>query len=635
MERDKYSILRELTGLGISPTTNNRVPRNTVNNTPRWQVQDGSGGIPLPQHGFKLSFCAQMEPWQGELASRLSKGQSVYMIAAPGGGKTLPMVCYWAQDILKLNVKNLSNGRLADLEKPIAQLMLAPESLKKILISVPVRSLNKTTQEDFIKHYSQLITQFLEYAMFQSADDRLQNIIFDKLAMYDNKIRSMGHIRDNLYNSYETARQNNDRATMKDIERKYDVLHKELNMRIAKSGRIFIERELIAFSLRGETSHPATFRRAPIHICVYETAPDVFKKYSHMYDLVVCDEAHLVQAEDITDNDAVKYAKAVYTIIDKLDSNTKLLFLSGTVNINAAYDLSKYIKRCFLKTIYIMNEPSAGNKADVGVAAADWINSDKYLLDLMTHPKENGNLILLFSTYRIGQLVKHALKQTGIATTGEVDRGVYDKMSPFSKTAGIGDSLKRTPVTQKLSLSPDLIKRMSTLPGASNITNPVTLQCVLSGFGFIFRDMKDTPGTPFHVATMTDRQRLEDNAIVGNLFAKGKIRTLLATSAVGIGVNISVKKCYIPTLMITQRGGVRKQMRMAQLSQILNRSGRTAFKIANIYTPQQWVQACVQALNMGSGDFEKNATVIAAKGICKSYTWFEKIYKRAMNIPVI
>ena len=62
-------------------------------------------GGPSNYRGFSevQPFCQKMRPFQSDIYNRLVGGQDLYITASPGGGKTLPYVCYWLDTVLILN----------------------------------------------------------------------------------------------------------------------------------------------------------------------------------------------------------------------------------------------------------------------------------------------------------------------------------------------------------------------------------------------------------------------------------------------------------------------------------------------------------------------------------------------------
>ena len=113
------------------------------------------------------------------------------------------------------------------------------------------------------------------------------------------------------------------------------------------------------------------------------------------------------------------------------------------------------------------------------------------------------------------------------------------------------------------------LDKQSILPsvkGAEQIHDKLLRNCVRAGFGFI------------HRIVQTDSQYKEkknDNTIIVNLFTSGKIGTILATDAIGIGVNVTVKRMFIPT--IEKFDGTKKEkIKPAQLAQLLHRTGGRA-----------------------------------------------------------
>jgi superfamily II DNA helicase RecQ len=100
----------------------------------------------------------------------------------------------------------------------------------------------------------------------------------------------------------------------------------------------------------------------------------------------------------------------------------------------------------------------------------------------------------------------------------------------------------------------------------------------------------------------------KDVKVVEQLFKSGKIYFLLATTAVGVGVNLAVRNIYVPSIMMYSQGGYGK-MDTSTLVQLINRAGRGASNItvANIFCHPDDVVWITTLINSGDPSQHVNA----------------------------
>jgi len=85
---------------------------------PNTQTFTGAGGVVNTQmrrdediriSGPTVRNCNTLEAWQRQIVNQLNLGRDQYVIARPGGGKTLPIICYWTDRLLGLNTLTLQH----------------------------------------------------------------------------------------------------------------------------------------------------------------------------------------------------------------------------------------------------------------------------------------------------------------------------------------------------------------------------------------------------------------------------------------------------------------------------------------------------------------------------------------------
>ena len=355
---------------------------------------------------------------------------------------------------------------------------------------------------------------------------------------------------------------------------------------------------------------------------------------------------------------AINAATSAYKIIEKISkSKAQLAFLSGTVNEQSAKNLTDYFSREFNRKFSVVApDPKAAggrNSTELKVFPDDSLLDEKKIIDLMVswvQRKEKGNAVILFSKAKIDRIVDAVMKKvqaSQISTVGRntildadrselqsmIGQGNLSKLEPLLKdlkpdeikrivyqaetmqynsknrnkndfTKNLEDYIKRNFVASQNAI----IKRIRNLPEASDIKNKRLRECVEHGIGFVYsQDAKNLSKDD----KLDGKEGVieDDKSVISNLFNAGKIYALIATSAIGIGVNISIRNMYVPTLYKTEGvgiSGLQRDRRIAgarEISQLVNRAGRGTVRIAGIYTPNEFVSILNTVISSDRSNF--------------------------------
>jgi len=574
----------------------------------------------VPPHRFNtkaefdnvLPHCKSMHGFQTEVFNILRNGGDVYVPAAPGGGKTLPYQCHWTKNILGIDTMNTSPKSWGQYAEKIYKIFVRPEECDKILILVPTRSLADQTYQEFKVIYAQIIENilnaFLELYFMQPVLPTTPNQMADtniatyreildtiRPGMYD-KFRERNNLRTQLDEWINNPNQYSD-SQVNDLRDRIDNLDSIMQQDAVAGVKKIVDGERTSkalIAIRHGLQDKGDPKTAPVTIAIYESAERIIKDLRDKLKLVVCDEAHLAQDKEIRDNSrSTNIAFALYTVIGTINQNTSLCFLSGTENPASAQNFADYLKVCYRRNVKVINVPgTVGNKSNVSVFIDDSIANDDELIRIMKNSSTRNNVIIIFSTKKIDELAARVVQ-------GSAKRSLRNLPSQYD--------FRDLPSKQRFSLD----RRTSRFSTAKNVASQATAieatgihserqrGYVQAGFGVIYR-VKDND--------RDKKEKSRDNQIVAALFKKGQIRTLLATDAIGIGVNIDVKTMYIPTVEKFQGTGF-KPMHAAELSQLLNRTGRGAFMFSRVVTTTKHASAISNALSMTPEGFPMGVNI--------------------------
>lgn len=570
----------------------------------KWQTSDKTSpqiqGVQL----FNFSF----RGWQQKLITGLTRGNHIYCIASPGAGKTSPVVYYWAERLLGLNPRMFLNKMSPqDLYHNISRLIMTPEKLPQILYLCPVRALVYEVQKDFKNYFAQMLTHLFTIILNVN-DELLRN---DLVTMLNKKLKiDLSTILTRRYNLINQLNLNDNQNIANRISNDITTIDQQIQKMISDPLIKFIDTNLV--NITTELDKKKTPNNVPVTITIYESSANrIFKNlYQDNLKLLIIDEAHYVQGmknEERIEN----ISDALYSMFKKLGPNspkTQIVLLSGTVNPGSAQNLLNYIRNCFkINIVSLESGNEARNPSNVSVLPMNELQNEQTLIKLLINPRESNNIIIMFSKERINNLIDEALKKSkGLKHSAQdIDKGVLQTQTSSQYGIDLKELEKNDPNNIKQDYRydvPDLMKRINTLPGASEISDEKLLLAVLSGFGWIYRpDDKMSRGN--------QKAALKDTQIIADLFSKGKIKTLLATDAVGIGVNLTIKNMYIPN--IKKFDGVSfGTSPISKSSQLYNRVGRMAFEASTIYTPEEYVNNVIMAISARNEKFEQGETMI-------------------------
>lgn len=589
--------------------------------------------------------CERMRPWQKEVVGTLSSGVDAYVTAAPGGGKTLPYICYWLDYVLRLNATRVEERNWNSFSDQIYNLFTNPSVINKLLITVPTRSLADQTVQEFKEHFARILVQGISLYLDASIpnidtpsieDPKVDsNRLYEILKILDptNSLNNLMEERNKIFRSLAGTRLATGEMRDPDNIHKGKLIadidqeiqhHISLGIKNIISNMRAGDQSLICLRTGlNNMGNPAT---APVSIAIYESSQKIVNKMPNLA-LVVTDESHLAQEREIQDDSRrANIAFSLYNILGALKNRTRetrFCFLSGTENPDSAENLAEYIEKCFNRQVQVISS-SAGNASSISIVPDDSISQDNVLLNIILKPKQSNNLIVLFSKKRIDRLVELALSKSGRSTSSQIDKGQHQRHQFGGGVIGRGYSgFNRKPGSRPQINQDAMVKNISRVPGASKISDPILREAVNAGFGYIYRVPDNDP---YKV------EKGKDMIIVANLFKTGKIKTLLATDAVGIGVNIDVRNLFIPSVDKIQ-GGRFQPMKDTELSQLLNRAGRGAFTFSTVITPNQNVPIVSNALSMGIDEFEQTVTIESIPRLaCASPKWFISFWNKTVGV---
>lgn len=604
---------------------------NTPINNPQQQRQSTSE-FSYNQQGINL-FKYNFAPWQRQIIDALRANDSIYVVASPGAGKTAPILYSWAQNILKVNPSMLNqhgqNQNFVELIKNIINILTMPEKFSKILYTVPTRTLCDQVYEEV----SQLLFEILSTSItLVQSDPNSNNYNLLRYIQHGLKINLQNEVsqRQNLMNQYNQLQNEFNQTHNINIEKNISLIMQHINNidsdiheKIANAIKKYVQNKLVqrATKIYTPDTSSALFIIS-IHQSAYKKA---FLPVKKQIKTIIIDEAHTVQAmPDENDENVIQSAKTLYKILSEISLHTNVILLSGTINPTSAHNLITYLNKCFNLKIKQINSTS-GNASKISIIPNNSINNYNTLIKLLIDPPDTGNLIIIFSKKTIISLIQQALKQSNIQyTPDKINSGVFTP-STFSPlpSAKYQRSEINKPSRNIQFDNKKLMKLATKMPGAEEIQNPLLRTAVLHGFGYIFRpDAEDMSPSQL-------KQAMKDQQIVIKLFSSGKIKTLLASDAVGIGLNIKVKNLYIPSITKFSDGEFQK-LKVSNASQLYNRLGRRAFEVSTIYTPSENVDDILNAISLRNAGFEKREVIDVSKLKC-SYSHFIKLYMPAFR----
>jgi hypothetical protein len=599
------SVITEFTGLSTAA----KIER--ANRTHQAPHQGGSGATInttniASNNRFEVrhSFCASLRPQQIDIFRTIRDGKDIYVSLGAGGGKTLPIICYWFEVLLGLNV--MGPRPFANIREP-RQIMRAIQQLftltnirklPKIIFCVPRKALAiQIREQDFIPAIKSILIQMFDHlekltsvGNFFENTEGFVSVLIDIIDSCPHKFRELGMLRRFLAEYHKVLTYNADPNNSEYIA---NVENYEREFRRYMSDYIeFISRLLIG--LRTGESHEQVGTNI-VTVSIHQSLPNLLKDYEKAgiigeLRLVVLDEWHMAQfgsAEKLHDDEAYNISQAIYGSMEMLSNhNVRFVCLTGTVHPSTARMFVELVNSYF-KRNFVLKVLPGKNPAKFNIIADNSLsqNIDKVIIGSV-NSQNWGNLVILFSKNRIENLARECLNKLESVS-----------IPTLPKTSGRERGRKYNPFLNDVEkMQARLGKRNYQTGGAINdknelikrVNNSLLRECLRKGFGFIHGDVDDN-----------------DKSIVQQLFIDKNIFVIIGTDALSVGMNLPVKSIYIPSVQKYDSDIGVSNMFLRDLNQLLNRGGRSASNIVSVFTPEENIDYILAALYASGQDYDQ------------------------------
>jgi len=377
---------------------------------------------------------------------------------------------------------------------------------------------------------------------------------------------------------------------------------KELTPKQQHSVLRYIKQNVIA-TITGKSNdriESPQFKLKPVVAATYNKASEILKQYQNDYKYIIVDELQeyfpnpgkpiAIQPDQL--NSLVK-------IIDTgMRGDHRLVLATGSVHYATLESFKDFLMKTYKRKVKILGSKTQTNRSKLALIPYSQMGSTIEVVKLIKSLAANSmtnNLFLLFVKKEkpLTQLSSISLIQELIKTLPVINKEWLVTAKVMKRSAD--EFLKNTktnPIT-KNDINELLYFDISDLDkneaDASQYTNNnrvmdennILYQSVLRGVGFIIGGMRDEP-----------------KKVIQSLFMAGKLHTLIATDAVGVGANVLAKRLFIPSFHKFE-DGVFGPVNKSNLIQLLNRAGRNPGKIPNaaIYVRPQDLDYAREVLN--------------------------------------
>ena len=545
------SILKEILGLPGAATSQSKQTPNQNPSSPNQDVPTSTKTSQLST--ITLSHCHNLYSWQMDIINTLRSGRDICIPARPGAGKTLPIMCYWANDVLKLPV--LGNvDKINKVESSLTDFLIYNTS-PKIVWAVPIIQLAININSEFRNHILELYRQFWNLTAQSHDIDKFKREVELKLA------------------------------------RDITVLHKDTPYNTSSNNAIIIG--------------------------IYESLTRLFREpsFASKVELLVIDEVHEFFQDDSRFESRIEFLDTALRAI-KRNNNCKVILLSGTLNPESADSITKFLNKTYNRNF---SEPTqvypGGNQAILKILPYEGLYDQREQTKIIRKAvmdNDWGVALILFSTKKIQDLARILIEQLPYRGLRQIEQSSRYQ-TPESKE--ILSKIRKTPKTIKdINISTQGIpnEQYTELKklGAEDLKDPLLRECVARGFGFIYRGKEELGG---EISS-------QDKIIIEDLFRNKKISAILATDSIGVGVNIDIQKLYLSS--ISKFGGENvgfQEIALSNLSQLLNRVGRSATTFGLIYASPDDIPKVIQALSATPYDFDVSNLKIPPRLLLKYF----------------
>jgi len=550
-----------------------------------WQPQAPD----IDHQGFLYKHCKSLRADQRQIVEALRRGRDLYISMGAGGGKTMPIFCYWLNDLMGLNVimdqLHPDPNANQDSMNIVLNILLGNLSgMPKLLFLIPTRALGQQTFEDFQDALKQLMIQYIVKISnnFYHGNTRRES---NKYSIDYNNINERNLLRNflnqvSLFNNPIKILCDNFKNAIRAFLGRF---HEEQFTNLIVP-RFFDELKLMLIDFVDRTAHKLVTKRdgdgteggkpenSLVTIAIYQSAPGVINKLiNNNLRAVICDEAHMNQnptqagLSSINDKQANGIATGLYKTLNKLKGKrVQLILLSGTIHPNAVNNFTNYLERCYKRKFNKLSPLDSKNETPIKIIKDQQLsNPNNWFSILRNHiaKKDYGVGLIIFSKKQINNLCEKLLQSTGAYNKpGQTQRHKFD----------------RTQIIHKHDLNNnDKIKGI-----AGRIEDKLLRACAVNGFAFHHSGVNGN-----------DRQ------IVETLFKDRQISIIIATDSIGVGMNMPMQHLYIPDAR--KFNGTTKNVEDVphrELVQLINRVGRGKFAVGYVYTTEKDISLVTQAV---------------------------------------
>lgn len=582
--------------------------------------------------------------WQKKVIERLQNIKNdIYVIAPPGGGKTTPLMAHYVVDLFmggkNGDMRGLEYEKVLDpaqnndsvIEKwsnifhgLITGKYLNGSPVPRCLFITPIRVLSFEQAEGFQEYFIDLFL-FLKSIMMKTSPINSGENFISYMGRLKNGTSSADRIIGRVFGSAGEER-----------FKRINLPPEQFNGYVKQ----FTENMICVKTGGGSGEFNKQPENAIVSIATYGSAKAFISKISNLVKFIVFDEAHLYQPSEYGQNSdrsqegEVVAATDAYTIINAMaKQDAQIAFLSGTIHPESAKNFCDYLNSRYGRRMDVVTtekgDPKAGNQTELHVIADDAIRSEKEQVDRVVNwiqNNEKGKAIILFSKKKINALVDEVIKRLSNKdirkefNVNQSDRYRREKIDRFRRSLAyvnpdatqkeIEDEVDKFIAREFPTQQIDDINRIKSKPGAMMISNKKLRTAVSYGIGYIYRQDDIEPNdSNVPVGEKIEPINEKDKLIVADLFSQGKINVLIATAAIGVGVNVNIRDMYLPSCMKFEKNknneGKIDLNNKREMSQLINRTGRGRTPISGIYTPREFVPFMQSIVMSGIEDFNK------------------------------
>lgn len=546
-----------------------------------------------PNENMEVDLCGKMHGWQQQLAGMLNSNddsgrpRDIYILSQPGSGKTLPVICYWVNNILQISTSQPPEPQ------HMLRLLTEPQNIPQVLWLVPIKNLCANIEQEMVERFTTIILQILNRTChFDALDPNNSNVrtlVFNRGVSEEyyigTIIRSMsnfggGQIRDLLLSMI-----NNNEVQPNMVA--------EFKTNLGILVKNYVENALIGRKEDMVNSIKINNRSElkPFIISIYESAGGIIGNMNRLR-LIVFDEAQRLQGgSEADDTRAAQIGDNVHKMLFHNNGrNARIAMLSGSVSPGSARNAMHFFNMAYKRNFEAGPYQTPGNvtnAADIRVFPMSHLDDKFTQLRIINTALAGGNIrqtgivFVIFGKKRINELIDEL-------ASSEIGRSSPGKN--LQVTRGSLYSRKDVP--------------MLTDPGdINNIDDERLKRAASNGLGYLYRPEQMTP------------RRQHDTIIIQRLFKDGIIKVLLVTDAVREGINITCNEMYIPSILLPPDN---REMDSGSLAQLINRVGRKEGKYATIYTDSRYVGKISSALSNDPNRFEDQPFSLPGSWITKT-----------------